>query len=66
MKSKLQNRLAKHLDIAICMFVQKVFINKKVPLQIAITNWNYGDNFKIGVNDEVQALDLESRVEEYK
>jgi hypothetical protein len=63
MKSKLQNQLAKHLDIAICMFVQKVFIKKKFPFQIAITNWNYGDNFKIGVNDEVQALDLESRVE---
>jgi hypothetical protein len=66
MKSKLQNQLAKHLDIAICMFVQKVFINKKFPFQMAITNWNYADKFKIGVNDELQALDLESRVEECK
>ncbi len=46
MKSKLQNQLAKHLDIAICMFVQKIFIKKKFPFQIAITNWNYGDKFK--------------------
>jgi hypothetical protein len=66
MKSKLQNQLAKHLDIAICMFVQKVFINKKFPFQMAITNWNYADKFKIGVNDELQALDLESRVGECK
>jgi hypothetical protein len=66
MKSKLQNQLAKHLDIAICMFVQNVFINKKFPFQMAITNWNYADKFKIGVNDELQALDLESRVEECK
>jgi len=66
MKSKLQNQLAKHLDIEICMFVQKVFIKKTFPFQIAITNWNYGNKFKIGVNDELQALDLESRVEECK
>jgi len=66
MKPKLQHQLAKHFDIAICMFVQKVFIEKKFPFKIAITNWNYGDKFKIRVNDELQALDLESRVEECK
>ncbi len=54
------------MDIAICMFVQNVFIKKKFPFQIAITNWNYGNKFKIGVNDELEALDLESRVEECK
>ncbi len=66
MESKLQNQLAKHLDVAICMFVQKVFIKKKFPFENGITNWNYGNNFKIGVNEEVQALDLKSRVEECK
>jgi hypothetical protein len=48
------------------MFVQKVFIKKKFPFHIAITNWNSGNKFKIGVNDELQALDLESKAEECK
>ncbi len=65
-KSKSQNQLTKHLDITICMFVQKVFIKKKFPFHIAITNWNSGNKFKIGVNDELQALDLESKAEECK
>ncbi len=50
MNSKLWNRLARHLDIVICMFTEKFFINKTFPFQVAIMDWNDGDKVKIGVN----------------
>jgi hypothetical protein len=45
MKSKLQNRLAGHLDIAIYMFVEKTY-----PFQVVIMDLSDGDKVRIGMN----------------
>jgi hypothetical protein len=44
MKSKLQNRLAGHLDIAIYMFVETY------PFQVVIMDLSDGDKVRIGMN----------------
>jgi hypothetical protein len=46
MKSKLQNQLARHLDIAIHMFAQAFFIKENFIFQVAIMDWN--DETKLG------------------
>ncbi len=50
MKSKLQNQVTEHLDIAIHMFGKDFFIKKPFSFQVAIMLWNDGDEVKIGVN----------------
>jgi hypothetical protein len=50
MKSKLQNQLAKHLDIAIHMFAQIFFIKEIFLFQVVIIDWNNGNKIKRGVN----------------
>jgi hypothetical protein len=50
MKSKLRNRLVRHLDIAICMFAQDFFTKETFPFQVVIMDWNDEDKVRIGVN----------------
>ncbi len=50
MKSKLHNRLVGHLDIAICMFVEKKFTEKTYPFQVVIMDLSDGDKVGIGMN----------------
>ncbi len=50
MKSKLQNQLAEHLDIAIHMFVKDFFTKETFPFQVVIMDWNDGNKVRIRVN----------------
>jgi hypothetical protein len=50
MKSKLQNQLARHLDIVIRMFAQDFFTKETFPFQVAIMHWNDENKVRIGMN----------------
>jgi hypothetical protein len=42
--------LARHLDIAIYMFVEKTFTKKTYPFQVVIMDLSDGDKVRIGMN----------------
>ncbi len=50
MKSKLQNWLVGHLDIAIHMFAQDFFSKETFLFQVVVIDWNDEDKVRIGVN----------------
>jgi len=49
-KSKLQNHLARHLNIAICMLEHDISTKETFPFHYAIIDWNDGDKVKVGVS----------------
>jgi hypothetical protein len=42
--------LARHLDIAMFMFVENFFTKQTFPFQVAIMDWNDGNKVRIGMN----------------
>jgi hypothetical protein len=49
-KSKLQNHLTGHLNIAICMFAHYFSTKETFPFHSANTYWNDGNKVRVGVN----------------
>jgi len=49
-KSNLQNHLAGHLNIAICMLEHDISTKETFPFHYAIIDWNDGDKVRVGVS----------------
>ncbi len=76
---KLWHQLATNSMLIVCIFELMRLVNLAIVQSLAMwkmnkhfqfpsckINWNNGDKFKIGVNDQLQAFNLEFRVEECK